>query len=217
MPLWPELATAPPILLHAADPAARAHTWWIGLTASAIISVAFLGVAVMLAISMTRTKQWSNNPLGVGTMMLYITCGGGHLVHTIQLSEGSLGLLTAVGTAARIEYGEWHMWGADVVTAMAGVWYWTMRRYFPGLVTGAAVFEDLRTRQRKALEIHDTVVQGLARAKLALELGEHEQGEEAVAETLQASKRIITDLLGTEGVRPGDLRREVPGVVHGGE
>ena len=72
----------------------------------------------------------------------------------------------------------------------------------------------MRQRQRQALEIHDTVVQGLAKTKLSLDLGRTEEGEREVEETLAASRRIISDLLGepdseTE-LGPGDLRREAP-------
>lgn len=184
--------------------------WTLGLAASLVISVTFLGVAAMLAVNLRASGQWRNNPLGVGTFFLYLTCGGGHAVRTLQLLDPSLGLATAAGVAARVEATEWHVWAVDGVTALAGVWYWTMRHRFPALVTGTAVFEDLRERQRRALEIHDNVVQGLARAKLALDLRQEQEGDEAVEETLQASRRIITQLLGEAEVAPGSLRRGRP-------
>ncbi|HLF17242.1 MAG TPA: hypothetical protein VI796_07435 [Candidatus Thermoplasmatota archaeon] len=183
------------------------ETWWIGLAASATITVTFLGVAAMLALNLTKQHQWRHNPLAAGTFFLYFTCGGGHAVHTLQLLDPWLGLHTAAGAAARQVYSEWHVWLIDSVTALAGVWYWTMRRYFPNLVTGTAVFEDLRGRQKKALEIHDNVVQNLARAKLALDMGREREGDAAVGDSLDASKRIITELLGKEEVKPGAMRR----------
>ncbi|HLE97460.1 MAG TPA: hypothetical protein VI997_08835 [Candidatus Thermoplasmatota archaeon] len=185
--------------------------WKIGLAASTVISIAFLAVAVLLALNLTRSRTWRTNPLGVGTFGLYLTCGGGHAVHTLQLLDPVLGLQTAAGLAAHTEYSEWHAWGIDVVTAITGVWYWSMRRKFPDLVSGAAVFEDLRDRQRRALEIHDNVVQGLVRAKLELDLGRDEAGDVTVEETLEKSKLIITDLLGEEQDLAGKLRRTEAG------
>jgi signal transduction histidine kinase len=182
-------------------------SWSIGLAASATITVAFLAVAAVLAVNLTRSRQWRRNPLGTGTFLLYLTCGGGHAMHTLQLVGPWFGVDAAAGAAARLEYSEWHTWVADGVTALAGVWYWTMRRKFPGLVTGAAVYEDLRLRQRQALEIHDNVVQGLARAKLALDLSRGDEGSAALEETLAASRRIVTELLGDRDIAPGDLRR----------
>jgi signal transduction histidine kinase len=62
-------------------------------------------------------------------------------------------------------------------------------------------------------EIHDNVLQGLAKTKLSLDLGRTEEGEREVEETLAASRKIISDLLGEPGseveLRPGDLRRQV--------
>lgn len=179
------------------------QAWTVEFVASATIAVAFLAIAAVLAVNLGRSQQWHRNPLGAGTFLIYLTCGGGHAVHTLQLFYPG-----AVGDAARMEGALWTLWVVDGLTAITGVWYWTMRRKFPGLVTGASVYEDLRIRQATALEIHDNVVQGLAKAKLALEVQHGKEGERAVEETLEASRRIITELLGKEDVRPGDLRRK---------
>ncbi len=196
---------------------AMAEFWWIGLAANATIAVAFLAVAVVLLANAVRTKHVKNNPLGVATVILYVGCGGGHLVHTLQLLDAPLGLATPAGDAIQIEYDtNWHLWIMDVLTAAAGVAYWMMRHRFPALVSGAAVFEDLRARQRRALEIHDNVVQGLAEAKLALDLGMDREGDAAVGDTLDKARHIITDLLGKEEVPPGALRRSVSGGDRGG-
>ena len=186
--------------------------WWVGLAANATIAVAFLAVAVVLLVGAVKTKHVRNNPLGVATVILYIGCGGGHLVHTLQLLDLPLGYASAAGYAVQAEYNtNYHMWIIDIFTAIAGVSYWMMRRRFPALVSGAAVFEDLRDRQRRALEIHDNVVQGLARAKLALDMNMHGEGDQAIDETLQKARHIITDLLGKDDVKPGSLRRKEPG------
>ena len=190
------------------------EAWWIGLAANAVIAVAFLGVAVMLLVNAVRSHHVRHNPLGVATVILYITCGGGHVVHTLQLLDVPLGRATAAGIAIQAEYANNpHMWVIDIVTAIAGVTYWLMRRRFPALVSGAAVFEDLRERQRRALEINDNVVQGLVRAKLALDMKHTDEGDAAVAETLGKARHIITDLLGKEELEVGALRRSAPGHI----
>jgi hypothetical protein len=72
--------------------------------------------------------------------------------------------------------------------------------------------EDRRARERQALDIHDNIVQGLAEAQLAFDVGRPEQAREAVDRTLAAARRLITDLLGEPGsgteLGPGDLRRD---------
>lgn len=186
--------------------------FWIGVVTNAVIAIAFLAVAVVLLVNAVKTKHVRNNPLGVATVVLYITCGGGHVVHTLQLLDVPLGLASAAGYAIQAEYEtNWHMWLIDIVTAIAGVSYWMMRSRFPALVSGAAVFEDLRGRQRRALEINDDVVQGLVRAKLALDMGQKAEGDAAVADTLANARHIITGLLGKDEVKAGSLRRRKPG------
>jgi len=188
--------------------------WAVGLVTNAVIAVVFLAVAVVLALNAIRTHQVRNNPLGLATVVLYITCGGGHVVHTLQLLDIPLGSASAAAYGIQEEYqSSWAMWLIDILTAAAGVSYWMMRKRFPALVSGAAVFEDLRGRQRRALEIHDNVVQGLARAQLALDLDERREGEAAVADTLNGARTIITELLGKEQVHAGGLRRKAPAAV----
>ena len=66
--------------------------------------------------------------------------------------------------------------------------------------------------RRRALELNDVIVQGLATAKLALESGQHEVGIRSVSETLQNAKGLVNKLLqqmeDSEGpLQPGDLVR----------
>ena len=63
-------------------------------------------------------------------------------------------------------------------------------------------------REREALDIHDNIVQGLAEAQLAFDLGRPEQAREAVERTLAQARRIVTELMGEP--EPGDLRRATP-------
>ena len=69
-------------------------------------------------------------------------------------------------------------------------------------------------RRKRALELNDEVVQGLAAAKFAFESGHHEQGLEAVAATLARAKGIVSRLLDEHSleapIEPGDLTRETP-------
>jgi PAS domain S-box-containing protein len=65
--------------------------------------------------------------------------------------------------------------------------------------------------RKRALELNDEVVQGLAVAKLALETDDHERGLRAVTAALERAKAAVAGLLedGTETpVKPGDLVRE---------
>ena len=74
--------------------------------------------------------------------------------------------------------------------------------------------EALALRQRHALEVNDDIIQGLAIADLALNLEDYDKARQAIADTLTAARRFVTDLLGDTGdaadavtISPGDLRR----------
>ena len=74
----------------------------------------------------------------------------------------------------------------------------------------------LEARRHHALELNESIVQGLAVAKLALDLGEQTQAHSAVEATLGAAKRVMSHLLADDGeptwLRPGDLRASKPTV-----
>jgi GAF domain-containing protein len=75
----------------------------------------------------------------------------------------------------------------------------------------------LEDRRRRALELNDGVVQGLALAQLALHADKTEHAAEAVQHTLTAAQAIVAELLesaGAEGrLHPGDLVRASPAAV----
>lgn len=58
---------------------------------------------------------------------------------------------------------------------------------------------ETQLRRHQALEINDNVVQGLAVAKYAFDLGETEKAKEAIEGTLGAARKIISDLLDEVG------------------
>jgi len=67
-------------------------------------------------------------------------------------------------------------------------------------------------RQQQALQINDNIVQGLTVAKYAQEMDRPEQAADAIERTLEAARRIISDLLkertDEKPLGPGDLVRE---------
>lgn len=52
--------------------------------------------------------------------------------------------------------------------------------------------ESAQAKRRQALELHDEVVQGLAVAQLALQLGRETESREAIAEALERARAIVT-------------------------
>jgi PAS domain S-box-containing protein len=76
----------------------------------------------------------------------------------------------------------------------------------------AARVHEEQTRRQAALEINDSVVQGLTAALYALELEDTDAVRDSVRRTLDAARAIITDLVGPQHgpVEPGDLVRTSP-------
>jgi PAS domain S-box-containing protein len=79
--------------------------------------------------------------------------------------------------------------------------------------------EDVRLQLREsewqreqALQLHDAVVQGLAVAKMAMDIGEREMSEQAVARTLERARALVGDLLTTMegGLSPRLLSDSAP-------
>ena len=190
------------------------HAWMIGAAMNGIILVAYLAISLNIAQRVIGSGQLRSNPLAVATAAIFFTCAVHHGGHTVHMLLPYFDLEKRTGNAMRTSFGEWHTWGWDVLTAGVAVWYFMLRSRFPALVRGAALFEDLRERQRQALDIHDNIVQGLATAKLSFEMDHYDEGMAAVERTLTASRALITGLLGEEGsgveLGPGDLRRRTP-------
>jgi GAF domain-containing protein len=76
---------------------------------------------------------------------------------------------------------------------------------------------QFQERRRRALDVNDEVVQGLALAQLALQADRREEAQAAVESTLEAAKAMVTELLESAGDRgrlfAGDLVRVRPASV----
>ena len=71
--------------------------------------------------------------------------------------------------------------------------------------------EAARLRQRQALDVHESVVQSLAVAKLASDLGRSEESRGALNDALEAARAIVTrslDELKQQGVPASQLIRD---------
>jgi hypothetical protein len=75
------------------------------------------------------------------------------------------------------------------------------------LVAAGRSHLSARDRHRHALELNRSVVQDLAAAKMAFDLGQPEMGENAINHALEKATALVSELL-AEGpdVNPGDLR-----------
>lgn len=189
-------------------------SWWqAGATANAIVSVAYFLIVAAILVPLLRTRQVLANRLGLATAAIFFTCGVHHGTHAVHLIGPTFGYDVAAGEALRRAF-TFHTVVWDSFSAVVGVYYWSLRRTYGSLMRGAALFEDLKEKQRQALQINDDIVQGLVVAKMALELDDRERSQEAMAHALASASGIISDLLGNQdpgaGLGAGALVRERP-------
>lgn len=179
-----------------------------------VVVVAHLAIALSIVRGLLRTGRWTSNPLALATSAIFVTSALHHGSQPVHMLLPLIGIDGDHSTSMRAAFGTWHATVWDIAAAGVAVWYLGLRSRFPALVRGSALFEDLRERERQALEIHDNIVQGLAEAQLAFDVGRQQQAREAVDRTLAAARQLVTELLGEPGsgidLAPGNLRRTLP-------
>ncbi len=164
--------------------------WYMGVASNALAAVLFLTLGTLVLGKLHRSSQLTDNPLGSTTGFIFVIAAGSHAVHAATfIGPGvTLGLLAAVVSV-------------DLALVATIVVYLLARRRHGAT---AAIYEDLEGR-RRALELNDAVVQRLAEAKLALDLGHVDAAYEAVGSSLEQSKRICNDMIAGDS---GRLRAE---------
>ncbi len=187
--------------------------WWqIGATANVVVALAYFAISATILRGLARSNQLGSNRLATATGVIFFTCAVGHGLHGVHLiGPGLFGLTAAEAAGVRASAG-WHMAPWDVLTALVGCWYLSLRAQYSRLLTGPVMFTDLKADRRKAMELNDDVVQGLALAKYALAAGDQAKATEAVDRSLVAARAIITTMLGdtrsSTRLGPGDLVRD---------
>jgi hypothetical protein len=195
-------------------------TWQISAAANAVIGIAYLTIAYIIIGGLVRTNQLTTNKLGLATGLIFLTCGVHHGTHSFHMLLPSLGIHDQQALDLRASW-HWPSVAWDVIGAAVALFYLSLRGSYASVLRGAQLFEDMKVRERQALEINDNIVQGLSVAKYALDQGQDEKSEAAVEETLKKARLIITELLGDEGseiaLGPGELRRQRPATLAGGD
>src|SRR3954470_3983824 len=186
--------------------------WWaVGMVANTLIAIAYFMIAAAIVVPLMRSGQLRANPLGAATAAIFFTCAVHHGSHALHMLLPSLGFDDPQGLAMRSAWG-WPLASWDVIGAIVAVYYWTLRRNYGSLMQGAQLFQDLRQREQQALELNDTVLQGLVVAKMALDLDQPAKANEALSASIGSASRIITGLLGSKH-HTLDLLRSVPAAV----
>lgn len=186
-------------------------SWKIAMVCNTGIAISYLLICLAIVVPLARSNQLRSNPLGAATAAIFLTCSVHHGSHAVHMVLPSLGINDAQGLAMRSAWG-WPLTIWDIVGMVVALYYWTLRRNYSSLMQGAQLFEDLRKREQQALELNDSVLQGLVVAKMALDLDDTRKANAALTTSIDSASRIITNLLGTEGFNI-QLLRSAPAVV----
>lgn len=171
--------------------------WQVSAAANAVIAVAYFLITLAIVVPLARSNQLRSNPLGAATAAIFFTCAVHHGSHAVHMVLPSFGIEDARGLAFRQAW-DWPLATWDVIGAVVAAYYWSLRRNYSSLMQGAKLFDDLRQREQQALELNDSVLQGLVVAKMALDLDQPDRAEAALSTAIDSASRIITDLLGSE-------------------
>ncbi|GEP34612.1 hypothetical protein NSZ01_23800 [Nocardioides szechwanensis] len=186
-------------------------SWQIAMVCNAGIAMSYLLICLAIVIPLAKSNQLRTNPLGAATSAIFLTCAVHHGSHAVHMLLPSLGINDDRGLAMRNAWG-WPLTIWDCVGLIVALYYWTLRRNYSSLMQGAQLFEDLRKREQQALELNDSVLQGIVVAKMALDLDDTAKANAALTSSIASASRIITNLLGTEGFNI-ELLRSAPAVV----
>lgn len=189
-------------------------SWPLGLACNALVAVAYLGIVALIVVPLARSRQLGSNTLGVATAAIFLTGALHHGAYAVQLLPPTLGAGDAGGRTLQAAWG-WPLAGLDLAAALAAVCYLGLRRRCGSLLQDAQLFEDLRRREQQALELNDTVLQGLVVARMALDLDQPAKAQQALASAIDSAGTIITELL-DGGHHALDLVRSAPAAVSSG-
>ncbi|MET0840166.1 MAG: hypothetical protein ABWY19_15390 [Marmoricola sp.] len=188
--------------------------WWIlGAVCNAIISIAYFMICYAIVRPLLASRQLRSNALGAATAAIFLTCAVHHGAHVLHMVMPYAGVDVEQGMAMRRAWGpELAVW--DLVGAVVATYYWTLRGGFGAARTSPQLFKDQAEREQRALELNDTVLQGMVVARMAFDLGERQRGMDALDHSITAASGMITALIGEEQGRPANRPlRSAPALV----
>ncbi|GLY95180.1 ATP-binding protein [Actinoplanes sp. NBRC 103695] len=142
-----------------------AQQW--ALAGNVVIACAYAAICVAIVVPVVRAGQFRANRLAVATALIFFSCAVGHAFHAAMYWPGGF---VPPQMAAMHDLAGWSLWPTavwDVLTAVVGVYYWTLRRGYGVLLDGTgALFVDPAAQQRRyGIELRERVADARAEAE----------------------------------------------------
>ncbi|MEU4623550.1 PAS domain S-box protein [Actinoplanes sp. NPDC023801] len=115
----------------------------IFLLANLVITAAYGSITLAIVSGLVRAGQVRTNKLGTATALIFFSCTFGHALHAVTAYQTILQASAVHHHPAGAALG-WSWTAAlwDVLTAFAGVYYWSLRRGYGVLLSQAAIYVD---------------------------------------------------------------------------
>ena len=142
-----------------------AQQW--ALAGNVVIACAYAAICVAIVVPLVRAGQLRTNRLAVATALIFFSCAVGHAFHAAMYWQGSF---VPPQMAAMHEVVGWGLWPTavwDVLTAIVGIYYWTLRRSYGVLLggTGALFVDTAEQHRRHDIELRERVADARAEAE----------------------------------------------------
>jgi hypothetical protein len=172
--------------------------WWmLGAASNGVIAAAYFMISFAITRGLLRGGQLRSNRLGAATAAIFLSCAVHHGAHMVHMLMPYAGVDLHQGLAMREAWGpQLAFW--DLLSAVIGVYYWTLRGGFGSVGASPQLFADQHEREQRALELNDAVLQGMVVARMAFDLNEPQRAMNALDGSIAAASKIITELIGDE-------------------
>ncbi|MEU4560417.1 PAS domain S-box protein [Actinoplanes sp. NPDC023936] len=113
----------------------------IFLLGNLVIMVAYAAIMVAIVVPVARAGQLRTNRLATATALIFFSCAVGHGLHAVMAYRS----LIQVPAAHQMHIAAGWSWTSalwDLLTAAAGVYYWTLRRSYGVLLGKGAIYVD---------------------------------------------------------------------------
>jgi hypothetical protein len=172
--------------------------WWmLGAASNGVIAVAYFMISFVITRGLLKGGQLGSNRLGAATAAIFLSCAVHHGAHMVHMLMPYAGVDLHQGLAMRAAWGpQLAFW--DLLSAVIGVYYWTLRGGFSSVGASPQLFADQHEREQRALELNDAVLQGMVVARMAFDLNEPQRAMNALDGSIAAASKMITELIGDE-------------------